>query len=108
MYFKFLSLVVPVACQSSHSVLSPAECWLHLHLLSTFTLFLYYRNFLFFFLNPFSVKPIFDITKSFFFFFFLGNFIATLIFMLERKILRGRSWFLEIVFVGQCEVFVCL
>ena len=34
-------------------------------------------------LNPFSAKPIFGRKK-----FFLGNFRATLVFMLERKILR--------------------
>ena len=28
--------------------------------------------------------------------------------MLERKILRGCRLLLEIVFVGQCEVFACL
>ena len=27
---------------------------------------------------------------------------------LYKNALRGRSWFLEIVFVGQCEVLVCL
>ena len=45
-------------------------------------------------LNPFSAKPIFGrkIQKS-----FLGNFIATLVFMLERKILSSFFFFSQLI-----------